>query len=341
MIARAAIVIAAMAAALLPLPPQFIERWYSRAWYSRLQSLVTPITNLVPVSLLDVAVGMALIAAAIYLRRRRPLRVLRLLGSLIVLAAAVYLLFLITWGFNYRRVRMEEKLAFDSSRISRDAAVRLANDAVARLNAAYTAAHATQFDTQSLHVAFTAVQQALDAPRLAPIGIAKRSVLGWYFRTAAIDGMTDPFFLEIIVNPDLLEIERPWVFAHEWAHLAGYAHESEANFVAWLTCLRGDALAKYSGALATYEHAVAAIPRDIRRTLQSLDAGPREDLRRITQRYQRSSAAVRNAARDVYDSYLRANRVDEGIESYGAVLRLMLATELDSHGNPQRRPSSR
>ena len=53
--------------------------------------------------------------------------------------------------------------------------------------------------------------------------------------------MTDPFFLEVIVNPDVLPIERPFVVAHEWAHLAGYADESEANFVAWLTCAHGDA----------------------------------------------------------------------------------------------------
>ena len=37
---------------------------------------------------------------------------------------------------------------------------------------------------------------------------------------------------------------------------------------------------------------------------------------------------VREAASDVYDGYLRANRVDEGIASYEAVLRLMLGTRL-------------
>ena len=44
--------------------------------------------------------------------------------------------------------------------------------------------------------------------------------------------MTDPFLLETLIAPDLLEVERPFVIAHEWAHLAGYADESEANFVA-------------------------------------------------------------------------------------------------------------
>ena len=341
MIGRAAIVIAALAAAFLPLPAQLIERWYSRAWYSRFQSVVTPAANLVPLALFDIAVAVAVVAALIYLWRQRPLRVASILGSLMVVAAALYLVFLFTWGLNYRRVRMEEKVAFDSSRISRVAAVRLANEAVTRINATYVPAHAMRFDVASLETAFASVQHALGAPRTPPVGIAKRSLLGWYFRKAAIDGMTDPFFLEIIVNPDVLEIERPWVFAHEWAHLAGYAHESEANFVAWLACARGDALTRYSGALATYEYAVRALPREVRRMLIPLDGGPREDLRAIAARYQRSSPTVRNAARDAYDSYLRANRVDEGIESYGAVLRLMLATELDAQGNPKLRTPSR
>ena len=89
----------------------------------------------------------------------------------------------------------------------------------------------------------------------------KRSLLGLYFRWAAIDGMTDPFFLEIIVNPDVLPVERPFVVAHEWAHLAGYADESEANFVAWLTCAHGDARAqiqRMARALRAREQRVAA-----------------------------------------------------------------------------------
>ena len=67
----------------------------------------------------------------------------------------------------------------------------------------------------------------------------KRSLLTYYFRRAAIDGMTDPYFLEVIVNPDVLDFERPFVVAHEWAHLAGYSNEAEANFLAWLTCIKG------------------------------------------------------------------------------------------------------
>ena len=140
----------------------------------------------------------------------------------------------------------------------------------------------------------------LGSNRVAVPGVPKRSLLERYFRVAAIDGMTDPFFLEIIVNPDTLPFERPFVVAHEWAHLAGYANEAEANFVAWLACTQGDAMARYSGWLAVFEHVVASVQRPDRTTLTSqLAAGPRRDLQAAAARYARASPVVRTAARDV------------------------------------------
>ena len=59
--------------------------------------------------------------------------------------------------------------------------------------------------------------------------------------------MVNPFGLEVLANPDLLPFERPFVAAHEWSHLAGYADESEANFVGWLACIRADVPTQYSG----------------------------------------------------------------------------------------------
>jgi len=138
--------------------------------------------------------------------------------------------------------------------------------------------------------------------------------------------MTDPFLLETLIAPDLLDVERPFVIAHEWAHLAGYADESEANFVAWLTCRRGDAAARYSAALALIGYAD-------RRTL-ALDSGPRLDIFAISYRYSRTNQTMRFAARKGYDTFLKANRVERGVESYDAVVQLILGTALDQNGSP-------
>ena len=92
-------------------------------------------------------------------------------------------------------------------------------------------------------------------------------------------------FLETLVVSDLLPFERPIVTAHEWAHLAGYNDEGEANFVGWLSCMRGDEPRQYSAWIFLFSEAVSQLPRGDRQQLaQQLDAGPRDDLRAIADR---------------------------------------------------------
>jgi len=334
------LVLLAIAAAIVPVPAATIERAYSNGVYPRIQAAMTSATNHVPIALLDLGV-VALIGAGLiwFVRRARSAgaarALLRAAGGALGLAAVLYLLFLGLWGLNYRRVPLERKLDYDTARVTRDAAISLANTAAASLNGGYPAAHAAGADPLRLARSFADVQRVLGARWTAVPGVPKSSLLTSYFRRAGIDGMTDPFFLEIIVNPDVLEVERPFVVAHEWAHLAGYAVESEANFVAWLTCLHADPLAQYSGWISAYAQAARALPRDDRRALTPLDPGPRDDLLRIAARYERTSPAVRRVASGLNDGYLRANRVAEGIRSYDAVLRLMLGTRFESNWRPR------
>jgi Protein of unknown function (DUF3810) len=340
-----AVVAAAAAAALAPVPPAFIEHTYSRGLYAHLQPVVTAVSSRSPVALLDTAALVCLIglAAAVARSRRREgaASALRHLVRLVVVGAAVcYVWFALFWGFNYRRIPLEEKLAYDASRITREYAVGFGRTAVERVNAlqATESGALGSLDYVDLERAFADVEAHLGATRAARVAQPKRSLLQWYFRKAAVDGMTDPFFLEIILNPDLLPFERPFVVAHEWAHLAGYANEAEANFIAWLTCVTSGSAARYSGWLTAYEQVASGLPRDDRRALaNALVPAVRADLVRAAQRFERSSPAVRTAARGAYDAYLRANRVEEGIASYNAVVRLMLGTSLDAMGKPQLR----
>jgi hypothetical protein len=145
--------------------------------------------------------------------------------------------------------------------------------------------------------------------------------------------MTDPFLLETLIAPDLLEVERPFVIAHEWGHLAGYADEAEANFIAWLACLRGDPQAQYSAWLTLFGHVMSAVGN--KEPVKALAVGPRIDLTAISDRYANTPRLVRFAARETYDRYLKANRVERGVDSYDAVIELILGVTFDQNGNPQ------
>jgi hypothetical protein len=245
---RLLLVAAAICAAIVPIPPRLVEEWYSRGVYPAIQRVLTPFSNLVPFALFDAAALVLLAWLGIgFWRRGRTVGWLSAISSsgirVVTVTAVVFLLFLATWGFNYRRVPLHEQLDYDQSRITHEAALELGGHALAKVNALHASAHGTVGVGAGLERAFGSAQRILGHAQLAVPGVPKRSLLERYFRAAAIDGMTNPFFLEIILNPDALPFERPFVLAHEWAHLAGYANEAEANFVAWLACTEGDAMA--------------------------------------------------------------------------------------------------
>jgi len=347
-----ALVAAAVVCAVAPLPPRLVESLFSTRMYPAIQHIVTPASNLIPIAILDILIIGALVALIAVIGRaiaaaRRERRMAPLLvtsAHLVTAAAIVYLVFLTLWGFNYRRVRMRDRLAVQSGSPSRDAVLTLGLESVRQLNALHDTAHAEgwhgrEWTDARLRAAFTDVQRMLsDAPPAEP-GRLKPTLLGIYFRWTSVDGMVDPFALEVLANPDLLPFERPFVAAHEWGHLAGFADESEANFVGWLTCLRADASSQYSGWLYLYWQILGEVGASDRAQLTTaIDDGPRRDVDAIVQRLRRGQLpALRTASWAVYDKYLRANRVEEGIRSYGEVVTLILRARFDPGWVPVRR----
>ena len=103
-----------------PLPATLVERWYSQSFYIHFQRILTPVSNLIPIALLDLAAIATLIAWFLYIRRVRRLKtwvaVLKVaIVRLVVFAAATYVIFLACWGLNYRRMPLEERLEFDDA----------------------------------------------------------------------------------------------------------------------------------------------------------------------------------------------------------------------------------
>jgi len=343
---RAAVVALAAAAALVPLPPGAVERVYSTGAYPVWQSLMTAASNATTKSVLDllivgtVTVWLVLAAADIATRRSRA--AVPIAARTVVWGAVVYLAFLASWGLNYRRVPLVHKLAFERSRVSADNARALAAITVAQVNGLYRAAYAEGFPAAGvvdprLASAFDRAQRELGAARTAVAGRPKHSWLDLYFRRAVVDGMTDPFFLETLTSSDLLPFERTFVIAHEWAHLAGYANEGEANFVGWITCLRGDDAQQYSGWLFLYGEVSATLTRAERADVSSrLADGPRADLAASAERVARNvSPRVADAGWRVYNQYLKANRVEAGTRSYSEIVQLILGTRYRTAATPQ------
>jgi len=345
-------IVVALVLAVVPISASWIEFWYSTTAYPRIQRTLTPFSNLVPFAILDLlllivvpTVVFRLVAAGRESWRVRGIRPLgRTVFHLLTTTAALYIAFLMLWGFNYRRVRMEDRLVLDRPAPNSQQVVELGLKAVSEMNRLYSTAHeqlvvGSEWRDAALRNAFADVQRTLAAAPQAEPGRLKRSMLGPYFRWAGVDGMVNPFGLEVIANPDLLAFERPFVAAHEWSHLAGYADEAEANFVGWLTCIRASPSHQYSAWFFLYWQIAGEVNAEERGRLNmALADGPRRDVNAVITRLRRGQIpALQRASWQVYDKYLKANRVEAGVRSYGEVVTLVLRARFAPEWVPVRR----
>ncbi len=329
-------VLAAIAAFLLPIPRSFIERWYSAGFYLHVQHLLTRASNLVPFALFDVLIVATIAAwAMLAFRDMRRKSWQGIAWRTIAWAAALYLAFLLLWGLNYRRVPLTERLQYDAQAVTAEAALALANTAIDRLNTLHDEAHARGWAPlgsieSPLADAFARVQRDLGNGNPAIPARPKRTLLNPFFRRSGVEGMTDPYFLETLIESGALPFERPMDIAHEWGHLAGYGDESEASFVGWLTCLHGSIPDQYSGWMFVIDE--LAPPKT---AVRRLGPGPLEDLRTMYQRRRaRLSPVIQQASSRIYNGYLKANRVQAGIQSYEEVLQLILGVKFGPDWTP-------
>ena len=349
--AVAAVALAA-AAAVIPTPAATVERVFSTGVYPVVQRTLTWLTNAVPIAMLDVwlVIAVVCVPTAVYhaFRQRRLQKswqpVITLASALVAAVAIAYLLFLGLWGLNYRRVPIEARIALERPVPTDEDVLRLGITAVRQMNALWSDAReegwrGNEWHDVSLRTAHAQVQAALTGRPAAVPGRLKHTVLGLYFRWTGVDGMINPYGLEVVINPDLLPFERPFVAAHEWAHLAGFADESEANFIGWLTCIRATAASRYSGWLYLYWQLAGEVSEEGRRQLwDQMSRGPRRDVESIIDRLQRGRLPLlQRASWLVYDQYLKANRVEEGVRNYGLVVNLILRARFDETGMPVHR----
>ena len=348
---KLALIVVAAIFAVAPLPRHVVERVYSRGMYPMVQPGLTALSNRTSFAWFDaiVLVALAVIAVMWTVRLRSPRRRTHGIGrtlavltlDTLALAAVLYLWFLGAWGLNYQRQPLREQLDFREEQITPDALRALAIRVVNALNDLHPQAHDEGWaelpaTRDTLEPAFVHAQRDLAMGWTARAGRPKPTLFNFYFTRVAIDGMTAPFVLETLANQTLLPFERAATVAHEWSHLAGYADESEANFVGWLVCMRGDVPAQYSGWLALYGSVAGALPASEREEIsRRLAAGPRADLRAISDRIrQHAIPTASRAGYALYDRFLKANRVEAGIRSYGEVVRLMLGTRFTDDGAP-------
>lgn len=335
------LIVAATVVAVMPPGGFTVERYYARGLYPAIQAAVTPLSNRAPLALFDVAI-VVFIAIAVWIwvrsirlaRKKQPLRNLwRGLVGTLTLLATVYLWFLLAWGLNYARPPLETQIPFDANRITPQAVRMLAEHAVARANQTYATGHEAGFPAVGampprLMEALNDVEREFGRPRVTVFAKPKWSIFTPFYRASGVSGQLGPFFLETLLNPDLTGPEREAVLAHEWAHLSGFAPESDASFIGLLAALRAGPSAEYSAWLDLVSESVGQLqPVTQRVVLQQLDPGPRQDQQEIRERLKKLVRPVEKAAWSTYDQMLKSQGVEGGVQSYSRVIQLLIGSD--------------
>ncbi|HEV3157002.1 MAG TPA: DUF3810 family protein [Candidatus Baltobacteraceae bacterium] len=344
-----ALVAVASAIALARPPASWIERWYEGVWYPFVDRGVRLFVDPIPASLGD---GLLIVVFGLLVwfwldlfslpaREEAPSSLARAFMRSVILVAGAYVWFMASWGMSYNRVPIEWKIVLHRERTDSAAVDRLADRALAMMDANAGAAHAEMAgmptDARSLDLAqrlrptWNAVVTRLGTGYLPEPVPVKPTIFAWFMRATGTHGFTDPWTHEINMDDALFPYEQAAVYAHEWGHIAGFADESEANYISVLACTTSsDPLLRYSGWLLVWSSLPANIHTHVYASRLVI-----EDIKAIIAREQRDQKPTfAKAQRVAYGTYLRANHIAAGYADYNLFIRLLTAGDYDAHGLP-------
>jgi len=151
-----------------------------------------------------------------------------------------------------------------------------------------------------------------------------------------IAGIYVPFTGEALVNPDTPAPAILFHMAHETAHRLSIAPEDEANFVAYLVCRDDeDRRVRYSAYFMAYRYCLnalyAAAPEAAAELNSQVSEQMRVDLTQLNENIRQYDGVLRDAGTAVNDSYLKGLQQEDGVNSYGMVVDLILAEYASRH----------
>ncbi len=263
-----------------------------------------------------------------------------------VVAGAVALTFLCLWGFNYARPSLQERLGLSREDIEASAVFDAGRRAAMLTSELYEellpreSPTALPFGFEELNLRLDNAYGHLALPgdslsfRPAPAKPLQSSTL---FSYLGISGIFIPFTGEPSVNALQPDVALPMVVAHEKAHQRGITHEGEATFAAFLACAQpaNTTYFRYAAYLFATRYLLSEAsnyrPRDeVDAAWELLGDGPKDDLRAIRNFWRRYEGPAAIVANTINDQYLKTMQVPGGIQSYGTVVKMLMA--LDREG---------
>jgi len=344
--APAALLLTLMAAA----HPDFAE-WYATVIFPPLSLCINALTSLVPFSLAEILIILLIFGALAYLivyiiklikdKKNRAENGWRFIINPICAACVLYFAFTVSCGINYSRYPFAQTCGLDVRTSSKTELVALCNELADGVNTLRTEVKTDgnsvmKLNNENIYGTAKEAQTAYnkisaDYPLLrAGYGEPKPVFGSRLMSYCNITGIFFPFTFEANVNVDMPDYSIPVTMCHELSHLRGYMREDEANFIGYLVCENsGVADFQYSGEMLAFIYASNALygsdSNAANIVYSKLSDGVKRDLANNAAYWKQFEGPVASAANTVNDQYLKANRQEDGVKSYGRMVDLLLA----------------
>lgn len=320
---------------------RYLPHWaegYMRFIYPTLSACLSGVASLVPYSLEEILVIGVLIVAIAYpfvarLTKRYQERWSLILRNYLLGATWLYVWFYLGWGISYYRYSIYERIGVEHSAYQEKRFVNYLQGYVAELNQAYT--DQLDFDSEELEEEiksfYLCVKDGYGLSSPKSYQHPKQLLCNKLYSSVGVLGYMGPFFAETQLNEELLALQYPFSYAHEYAHLLGVSSEAEANYWAFQACKaskRSDV--RYSGyfGLLPYvlSNAAALLPEEQFNQFMTTIHPPILEEARAKSRYwsERYSPLVGQAQSWLYNQFLKGNKIASGRKNYAEVVGLLI-----------------
>jgi Protein of unknown function (DUF3810) len=263
-------------------------------------------------------------------------RILRASGNIIAYTCGIIGLFYWLWGFNYSRVAFEKRFDLPEITIT-PAMIRAELDSQTQVVLGLR--HLLQADTSltitipDLEVAALEsivradVKQGLALLYGKNMGVPRGRQPFWngfLIRFGAL-GIYNPFTGECNMDKGLPVLSKPYTLAHEFCHGYGIADEGTCNFLAYYTLMHSDNdLLCYSVELGYWRELASAYSRlasaEYKMIWRGMPTGFQNDIIHIRSTIDQYPEFFEAFRVKVYDNYLKAQGIPEGMKNYGKVV---------------------
>lgn len=311
------------------------------------------ITSLLPFSLIEILLYLA-IALALFFLIRFVVRLIRgrerrgrVLGSFLVnlgcLAGVLLFFFAVGCGVNYHRDTFAQASGLPVEPSSEEELISLCESLLEDVNSGRRLV--AEDENGVMKLSFSGCQELADTVRRAYDGLeskfptltsgygAPKGVLASRGMSYLdITGVFVPYTFEANVNVDVPDYSIPSTMGHELSHLRGYMREDEANFLGYLCCRESNHPdLRYSAAMTAFNYATNQLyrrdPEAAQKIFDGMSDGIRRDRAYNAAYWKQFEGRLAEASAKVNNTYLKANSQEDGVQSYGRMVDLLLADQ--------------